>query len=165
MIKISTDSSSERTIVVRIGRVKDGVGPAIFRGVVKATTDLTTYIKEVLLSGEVLQVRSGNLRRAVHSHFEGNNVGIVSVGSEAHYGFYHEYGVDHPWTIQAKQYSNIETHHAHSLHWSSGGDEFFAASVTHPGLEERSFMRRGLADQHDEIITTIREEVHAAVAS
>jgi hypothetical protein len=162
MIKVEYVGDDPRAIVLKLKSKSKAAMSGAERGVAKATIALTTYIKEELLSGQVLNVVTGNLRRAVYFVISGL-IGIVSVGPEAPYAKFQEYGVDHSWVIEAKAYSNVETHGRHSLHFNVGGADVFASKVTHPGLKERSFMRRGLVDQREEIIATIRYEVNEGV--
>jgi phage gpG-like protein len=49
----------------------------IFRAVV---TEAELYMKENVLSGQTLKVRTGNLRRSIGSRIENNSVGIIGSG-------------------------------------------------------------------------------------
>ena len=172
-ITVEVTQQSETALLVRLSEASKDAQAGMHRGVEAAAITLASYIKKELLSGQVLKNRTGNLRRAVFSRMDGD-VGIVGVGAEAPYGIVHEYGVKHPWTITAHgvtvaaagkaglDVSGIEG--AKALRFVLGGSVIFAKSVTHPGLKERPFMRRGLTEETPKLRTIIQRYVGAAVA-
>jgi hypothetical protein len=154
-ITVEVTSESLTSLLVRLSEASSAAQAGMRRGVEAASIDLVSYIKRDLLSGQVLKNRTGNLRRAVFSRMDGD-VGVVGVGPEAPYGKFQEFGVAHPWTITATNTS--------ALRFMIGGRAVFAKSVTHPGLPERSFMRRGLTEETPKLRDIIQRFVSAAVA-
>jgi hypothetical protein len=138
--------------------------PAISARVVAAltaamTANLTREEAEIQrkLSGEVLQVRSGNLLGTVQVNppeLDGDILdgSVQAGGPDAPWGVWQEYGTAGPYTIEASA--------AKALAFEVGGETVFAKSVTHPGLEERSFMRSTADDLRDQEY----EDYQAAVA-
>jgi hypothetical protein len=113
------------------------------------------------LSGEVLQVRSGRLLGSVQINppeADGEFItGSVQAGGEdVPWGVFQEYGTSGPYTIEASA--------AKALAFEVGGETVFAKSVTHPGLEERSFMRSTADDLRDQGYEDYQTAVAAALA-
>jgi hypothetical protein len=152
MIGITFTIEGERQLLVKLERLSPAIEEASRKAVAASSIHLASYIKENLLSGQVLGNRTGNLRRAVGARPE---TGEVVVDRTARYGRFHEYGVDHPWTITPSRKS--------VLRFTVGGDVVFAKRVTHLGLKERSFMRRGLREDQPAIKRIFRRYVAAAV--
>lgn len=141
-------------IAIRLTKKEAKAKDALRRGILRALVDTTRYIKEDLLSGQVLKNQTGNLRRAVFFKMSGDE-GRIAVGKEAPYGKLHEYGVDHSWEIRPRRRK--------ALSFEVNGERVFARRVTHPGLKERSFMRRAIRDRRETIVAMIREEIARAV--
>lgn len=101
------------------------------------------------LSGEVLNVRTGNLRRSIQYEVTDAagqiNASVFSAG-DVKYAAIHEFG----GTIDIPEITPVK---AKALHFMSGGKDVFAMrarahTVTMP---ERSFMRSSLAEQEGAI--------------
>lgn len=130
-------------------------GPRAKDEIVKEVTGLTlkleAHIKKDKLSGQVLNVVSGDLRASVHSILpveqSGGTVrGHVAQSGDVKYGAIHEFGGKTPP-------HDIYPTKAKALAFMMGGKQVFAKVVHHPGstMPERSYMRSGLADMKDEI--------------
>jgi phage gpG-like protein len=132
----------------------------IERAVSSVTLKLEARVKE-RLSGETLQVRSGNLRRSIHSVVESDSTSITGevVSSGVAYARIQELGgkVHIPEIVPTK---------AQALHFmGADGKEVFtkhvrAHDVTIPA---RSYMRSSLEEQKqaikDELTRAIREAI------
>jgi len=71
----------------------DKVFPALMKGMGRSMIDIEAYIKRNKLSGQVLNVRTGNLRRSIHHRVKtAGNKAIGSVGTPLIYGSPHETG-------------------------------------------------------------------------
>ena len=110
------------------------------------------------LSGEVLNVKTGDLRRSIANKVEQSAhavIGTVYSSGDVKYAAIHEFG----GTTKAHV---IEAVNAKALAFSMGGQQVFAKRVNHPGskIPERSFLRSSLADMRDEIT----EGLHRTVA-
>jgi hypothetical protein len=145
-------------VIAFVSSTERRVTDALRRAVAIATIDLSNYVKTNKLSGQVLNVKTGTLRRAVKSYppsGDGPIVGTVSVGQEAAvYGRVHEYGGAGPYEITPIR--------AKALRFMLGGQAVFAKSVMHPPAKERSFMRSALADKRAEIIARLERAVSSA---
>lgn len=66
---------------------------ALRRVIQKLSFDLSAKVKSQKLSGQVLRVRTGTLRRSVHARLEDNALSIYGiVGTNKEYAAVHEYG-------------------------------------------------------------------------
>jgi len=123
---------------------------------------LENHIKADKLSGQVLNVRTGALRRSIFTTVETapNEVtATVASSSDVPYGRIHEFGgaIDIPEITPVK---------AQALHFVINGKDVFAkrvrAHTVH--MPERSFMRSALADMEAEIRNGIKEAVEQGAA-
>lgn len=94
-VSVEVTPASGMAVQLNLRGYKEGAQAAVSKGIKEATHYLQRYIETKLLSGQVLKVRTGTLRRSLMSRLitESNgDVGIVSVGKEAWYGKLHEFG-------------------------------------------------------------------------
>ena len=115
---------------------------------------LKTHIQRDKLSGQVLNVVTGALRRSitrgpVEEVGEGLSVAVFSAGDVKYAGIHEFGGTTKPHDIYPKN--------AQALAFMMGGQQIFAKVVHHPGskMPERSFMRSSL----DDMAATIVEEL------
>jgi phage gpG-like protein len=133
------------------GRVRDGLA----RAVTRLGLDLQRKVQREKLTGQVLKVRTGSLRSSINTEISQSTDEVsASVGTNIRYGRVHEYGVDHPWLIEAK---------GRALRFEIAGRVIFRRSVRHPPLPERSFLRSALADMRPQIEAGLRDAVAQAV--
>jgi HK97 gp10 family phage protein len=123
---------------------------------------LQRYVIEEKLQGQVLQQRRGGQGlagsiRTIDTTNQGGLVegGVTGGGGTAYYGRYHEFGTEDPYTITPKN--------AQALHFFLGGKEIFTKKVIHPPIKERSFMRSSLAENKENFINKVREDLGQAV--
>jgi phage gpG-like protein len=112
------------------------------------------------VSGQVLNVRTGRLRRAIFSQtIDRTNeiIGRAAVSSDVPYAAIHEYGGKTPA-------HDIVPVGAKALAFMAGGKMRFAKIVHHPGstMPERSFMRSSLRELTPDIISGLKEAAMAA---
>ena len=74
-------------------------------------------------------------------------------GAEVDYAAVQEYGIYHTFTIAP--------FNKKMLSFVLNGKRVFAKMVTHPGLKQRPYMRHGLQEMEEEIITGLNEEFTA----
>lgn len=152
MIQIEVINGSQ--IVAKISGLGTLWAKNLRFAVAAATVDLANYVKSQKLSGQVLHVRTGNLRRAVRAYpplTEAYPIrGDVAVDRAAPYGAMLEKGTDphdiHP--IRKK-----------ALKFMVGGDVVFAKVVHHPGTKPKPFMHPALAEKRGEILARLRAAV------
>lgn len=118
---------------------------------------LQAHIQQDKLSGQVLKVQTGALRRSITQQvIDGGTsiIGRVFSSGDVKYAAIHEFGG------QTKAHI-IEPRKGEALAFMMGGNQIFAKVVHHPGskMPERSFMRSGLAD----MASDIQSELKAAV--
>ncbi len=158
MLKI--ELRGDRALIAKLDQAADsGVQRELIKEVTASVLLLERHIKANKLSGQVLHVRSGDLRRSVHAvlpvEVSGSAViGRVAQSGDVKYGAIHEFGGrTSPHVIEAKN--------ALALKFTVGGREIFRRKVNHPGsqMPERSFMRSALADLRQQIIERLRGAV------
>lgn len=137
------------------------VRAALVRKVTALRLKLEAKIKTEKLSGQVLHVRSGNLRASIFSQTieEGDKIlGRAASSGDVKYAGIHEFGGKTPaHVIEAK---------GNALAFMFQGKQAFFKRVNHPGsqMPQRSFMRSSLADMREEIIDGMTQAVKQAAA-
>ena len=152
MSEFSIDLDDSR-LVARLGAMPDKLRRALSNKTTRLRLELEARVKQKL-SGEVLNVRTGALRRSIFSDQTetANEISARVVQSaDVPYGRIHEYGGTTPP-------HDIYPTKAKALAFVMNGRLTFAKVVHHPGsvIPERSFMRSSLAEMRDEIIAQYR---------
>jgi phage gpG-like protein len=139
-------------VLAKYAGLRERLHAALLRTVEVETKLLQQHVVEDKLSGQVLRVRTGTLRRSITETVQ-DAPGVITgrVGTNLGYGLAHEFGA----TIQIPE---IVPRRAKALHWMSGGQSVFAMRArAHPvRLPERSFLRSALADRRDAFIAAVR---------
>ena len=148
-------------LVARFASTTARVQAALAKKLAVLAIKLENHIKADKLSGQVLNVRTGALRRSIFTTIETGPqriVATVASSSDVKYGRIHEYG----GTINIPEITPVK---AHALHFFVGGKDVFAMRArAHPvKMPERSFMRSALADMKDEIRAGIEEAMKESV--
>lgn len=159
-------------------------GPAISRAArdaaVRLTYELEAYVKGQKLSGQVLHVRTGNLRNSVNSQFreEGGQF-VGTVGTAIAYAAIHEFG----GTIQRHMQAGVARLRTNAkgelLRQGEGRLANLAvfAKASHKRVREvpyeardytivmpmRSFLRSSLREQRDNIMAQLRLAARGAI--
>lgn len=166
MFKIELKGDQE--LIARIDAAPENFRREMTKEVTAILLLLEGHIKNNKLSGQVLHVRSGDLRRSVHAVLPVTQtargvMGRVAQSGDVKYGAIHEFGgVTSPHDIVATK--------AKALAFMMGGKQVFFKKVHHPGskIPERSYMRSGLADLRDVIVDRLQRaavrglDIHAA---
>ena len=127
-------------------------------------TRLQQKIQNEKLSGQVLQQRSGKLKRSIEvipaSIDRVSGVvsgGVQGAGGPAFYGKFHEFGTTRSYEIVpvTKQ----------ALSFLIGDKRVFAKRVTHPPIQERSFMRSSQEEMKEEIISGLQQTVQQLLSA
>ena len=119
--------------------------------ILKTTAALGVRLHSIVvddkLAGGVLHRRTGRLASAqtleVNDLATGASATVGFNKGTVPYGVYQEFGVPHPWVIEATR--------AKALRFTIGGQVMFRKRVVHPGLPERSFLRSALEQLRPEV--------------
>jgi HK97 gp10 family phage protein len=157
VVQFSVALVGDKELIGKLGLVPDRVRKSIRAKVRALAIMLENKVASEKLTGQVLNVRTGNLRRSIFNEVtdEGGAIlGIVGSSGDVRYAAIHEFGgkIDIPEIVPVK---------ARVLAWVSGGKTVFAMrarahTVTMP---ERSFLRSSLAEMRDEIVEGLTEAV------
>jgi phage gpG-like protein len=110
-------------------------------------------VKQDKLTGQVLHVRTGTLRRSINQLIEETATGVFGkVGTNVKYAHPHEFGFDGVVNVRG-----------HVRHTKSGGTQNVRAHARHMHLPERSFLRSTLRDMQVEIQSSLRATILKAV--
>lgn len=157
MTTFSVHLVGDRALVARIDSMPSAVHTVLLRKIHGLALRLQAHIQRDKLSGQVLKVQTGALRRSIHTNvIDGGNriIGRVLSSGDVKYAGIHEFGGRTPP-------HEIRPRKADALHFMMGGKAVFAKVVKHPGsvMPERSFMRSGLLDMQYTIASEMKEAV------
>ncbi len=148
MIKGSV--TGDREVVADLRRFDAAARGEIQKGIGRIALKLLTRVKQKL-SGEVLNVRTGRLRRSITQRVESSADEISGiVGTNVFYGKFHEYG------------QSIKDDLKKHRDGFKSGLTASKPAVSPDGLPPRSFLRSALAELKKEGV--IDAEIDAAVA-
>lgn len=154
MADFITITSNGNQILARVSQIQPRLGGSLRRAVAIAVGQLQNYIRFQKLSGQVLHVRTGNLRNAVIAQEPTSDafpiIGSVGVDRSAPYGQMQEFGT-RPHVIEASRKK--------ALRFVSGGQVVFARSVNHPGFPPHPFMAPSFRENREAIIARLRGAV------
>lgn len=147
----------DRELVAKLTSMPEKVHGALLKKVSALALMLEAKVKNDKLSGGVLNVKTGALRRSIQETVEDGTtsvVGHVFSSGDVKYAGIHEFG----GTIPAHE---IVPNKAQALAFMIGGKQVFAASVNIPDvtMPERSFLRSSLAEMEPQIVEGLQEAV------
>jgi phage gpG-like protein len=146
----------EETLIARFREMPANIVKALRPRVERQAIELTRYVKDEKLSGQVLKTGpSSHLRGSIHYELTmGDQEMTAIVGTNVEYAHIHEYGG------QTRAHV-IEARNAKCLHFFMDGKEMFLRRVNHPGskMPERSFLRSSLRERG----AAIRADLEAGV--
>lgn len=151
-VVLTIDENELRDIVTgEIPSWKTQLPTAFQKKMQKVVVMLMTYVKQSKLTGQVLKVQTGTLRRSITGKVisEGTNT-YGKVGTNVKYGVFWERG----GTIPAH---TIEPKRAKALHFFVQGKEVFCKSVYKPArqVEARPFLKPALEEKREQIVRMI----------
>jgi phage gpG-like protein len=146
----------DRQLTARLGEMPDKVHRALLKKVTGLALKLEAKVKGKL-SGEVLHVRTGALRRSIFNAVTDEPTSViakVASSGDVKYAGAHEFGAHIPP-------HDIVPVKAQALAFMAGGKLVFAKRVHHPGatIPERSFLRSSLTDMREEIVSGLKQAV------
>ena len=144
----------DREVIQRLSSLPNRVRAALLKKTYALAIQLADRVRRKL-SGEVLNVRSGDLRASIFEDVQSDAtsvVGRVASSGDVRYAAIHEYG----GTIPAHE---IVPSKAQALMFVVGGKTVFARRVQIPDVQmpERSFMRSSLSEMKQQIVDGLAE--------
>lgn len=159
-MSINGNIKGDREVIADLRRFDGAARGEIVKGIGRIALKLMTRVKAQKLSGQVLNVRTGRLRRSVTQRVESGAAQISGiVGTNVEYAPIHEYGFK--GSVSVKQ-------HLRQIKQAFGRDlkaPVFASVSAHArnvNLPARSFLRSALADMSSS--GAIDSEINAALA-
>lgn len=140
---IKTSITGEGQVLTGLVKLEGEVEARVRASVARQTLELLRHVKENKLTGQVLKVRTGTLRRSVaHSITVTGDAVTGAVSTPLVYAPIHEFG----GTIRARI---VEARRAQALKFTVGGKTLFRRAVSIPAVKmpERSFLRTALAER------------------
>lgn len=158
----SVELVGKTELVARLDAMPSSVLAALRQRVATLAIKLQAHVVRDKLSGQVLGVRSGRLRRSIQEvapiEENGGVFGRVFSAGDVKYARIHEFGGKTPA-------HDILPDKAEALAFIIGGRQVFAKVVHHPGshMPERSFLRSSLRDMAEDIETELKRAVVAGL--
>ena len=160
---LSVTLVGDRELVARLDAIPSTVHRILRAKVQELAIRLQAHIQRDKLSGQVLNVVTGALRRSVTFTITDSATAVfakIFSSGDVKYACIHEFGgKTRPHDIYPRS--------AEALHFMAGGQEIFAKVVHHPGsrMPERSFMRSGLGDYAATIVRELQTGVAEGIAA
>ena len=144
--------------VLALQQLPNTVADAIWRSVTRQTLKLQAHVVRDYLSGQVLNVITGALRRSIQSQVRREGpvtIGEVFSAGDVKYAGIHEFGFNGPETVRQ---------HIRTVVFGKTVNPFSVGPFErHMNMPARPFMRPALADSEQSIYAAIRAETEAAV--
>jgi phage gpG-like protein len=138
---ITAELLGDQEVVLRLKSLPDRVRDALKKAMTLAMLDLRAYVAQNKLSGQVLKVRTGTLRRSITQRVTETETSITGVvGTNVSYAAVHEYG-----------FSGLVTVKEHLRRSKSGKESVVRSYARQMNMPERSFLRSALRDKTNEI--------------
>lgn len=147
----------QKEVVATLGRVSGEVRRRVRTAIGRLTLRLERRIKEQKLSGQVLRVRTGTLRRSVSSVVVSNPAVVVgTVSTNVEYARVHEFGFDGTVTVR-EHMRTVKQAFGRPL--KTPKTVRVAAHSMRMRVPERSFMRSALREMSGEVDSVLRAAV------
>jgi len=156
---ISVRITGDRELMLKLDKMPVAVQSGLARVIKILSLRLQAHIQQNKLSGQVLKVQTGALRRSIHALpvvRTGDTVrGGVASSGDVKYAAIHEFGG------RTKAHVILPRKAQALAFLGAGGETVFARRVNHPGsvMPERSFLRSGLGDMTAEITLEMKRAV------
>lgn len=154
--------SGSREVAAKLRKRRPAVYAAIKESLTRSALKLVNRVKSQKLSGQVLNVQTGRLRRSITAAFkEESGVFKAMVGTNVWYGKLWEYGFDGAMQVKA---------HTRKVTKVFGRDLRAAvvasvrAHTRNVHMKERSFLRSALAESRSSINEDLRKRVAKAMS-
>lgn len=159
-----TVSLRAEALLARLSAAPDRLERAVAAEVRRLAIRMQARVKAQKLTGQVLHVRTGTLRRSINQqvHVEGSKV-WATVGTNVRYAAAHEYGFVGEVSVRGHTRKVASRSAFQGRRQVLQGVAFVAAHSRRVNLPERSFLRSTLREMAPEIRTGIRAAALAAL--
>jgi phage gpG-like protein len=148
---VSVDTSR---LDAKLHRVPKSVEASVLRAVRRLAINLQGYVKDQKLSGQVLHVRSGTLRRSINQEVTQSGSVIKGiVGTNVSYARPHEYGFS--GAVQVREHLRTITK-VFGRPLANPVTQTVRAHTMNVNLPERSFLRSALKDFEPRILAELK---------
>ena len=154
--------TGDKEVSRRLRALPDGIRSRVVDSIGRLTLRLQRKVMQEKLTGQVLKVRTGTLRRSIDQRLVTDQSAVSGiVSTNVGYGKAHEYGFQGPVTV--KEHLRL-------------GKQAFGKDLKYPvwatvkahtmnqNLPERSFLRSALADMRPEIMAELDRAIAEGVA-
>lgn len=147
-------------VAIEMKAIPGRVHKAVERSIGRSLLALTRLVKQSKLTGQVLHVRTGRLRRSIHSEMSSTPEEIIGiVGTDVAYARVHEFGFTGEVNVR-QHLRTIKQAFGRSIEPTQ---ILVGAHGRHVSLPERSFLRSALQEMEPEILAGIRRAVVTAL--
>lgn len=163
---LQVEIKGDREVLAKIGAMSGAVHASLLKAVTKLSLQLETLVKNKL-TNQVLNVRSGDLRRSIFSRVNNEKDyvgGDVASSGDVKYAAIHEFGgtIKHPGgtAYLVTQRGAIFISNAKAAAMKTDPKRTRPHDIPMP---ERSFLRSSLGDMKGQIISSLTEAVEKAL--
>lgn len=136
----------------------------LFLALQRVTIKLQAHVKEDKLTGQVLHVRTGTLRRSINRRvWVGSNSINGAVGTNVEYAAAHEFGFRGVVTVKEHVRRIFAAKRTSSRKRQLLGVTTVRAHTAHLNLPERSFLRSALRELQEYVTTEIKRAATGAL--
>jgi phage gpG-like protein len=159
---IKMDLIGGDAVVAYLGNIYPRVLDATKKSITASLLELSRYVKEGKLSGQVLRNQTGRLRRSIHASDVVDRGGTVegTVGTNVEYAAPHEYGFNGVVTVKAHMRMITKA-------WGKSIKDPHQVSIRshgrHVNLPERSFLRSSLRELAPQFVARLQQDVNKAM--
>lgn len=141
-----------------LGRMTGDIAPQVEQGMLRSLIRLQRLVKQEKLSGQVLHVRTGTLRRSINQKILSSGGGEIvgAVGTNVSYGKMWEYGFTQKTGAGARGGPRTLTGNALATYFQQ-----HPPGTKH--VPERSFLRSALAEFLPEFRREMQDAVHRSI--
>jgi phage gpG-like protein len=145
----------------KLRRIPQQVQSSVLRAVQRLAIDIQGYVKTDKLSGQVLHVRTGTLRRSINQSVKQDGKRVLGVvGTNVKYARAHEYGFS--GTVDVKAHLRTISQ-AFGRPLATPATQNIRAYSRKVNLPERSFLRSAIKDFEPKILERLRAAARGEV--
>ena len=159
-------SMRAEALLARLAGTGDRLQSGMRRAVERLSIIVQGGVKEDKLTGQVLHVRTGTLRRSINRKITEDSSGVfATVGTNVKYAAAHEYGFDGEVTVKAhtRRAQQQMALKGKKRPGKSEGTITVRQFTRHMHLPERSFLRSELRDRSTQIQQDLRSAALEAI--